>query len=77
MGANIEIDESSLTIKGPNKLKGTTIDPHNDHRIAMACAVAALRAEGKTVIQNAECVRKSYPQFFNDLRKLGADVSGW
>ncbi len=77
MGANIEIDESSLTIKGPNKLHGATVDPHNDHRIAMACAVTALRAEGRTTILNAECVRKSYPQFFNDLRKLGADVIGW
>ncbi len=74
MGANITMDESSLTIKGPCKLHGATIDPHNDHRIAMACAIAALGAEGETVIQNAECVRKSYPQFFNDLRKIGVDV---
>ena len=74
MGANITMDESSLTIKGPCKLHGATIDPHNDHRIAMACAIAALGAEGETVIQNSECVRKSYPQFFNDLRKIGVDV---
>jgi 3-phosphoshikimate 1-carboxyvinyltransferase len=40
----------------------------------MACAVAALRAEGETVLQNAECVRKSYPHFFTDLRTLGANV---
>jgi 3-phosphoshikimate 1-carboxyvinyltransferase len=76
MGAEIIMDESSLTIKGPCKLHGAIIDPHNDHRIAMACAVAALHAEGETVIQNAECVRKSYPQFFNDLRTLGVDVVG-
>ena len=44
MGAEIAMDESSLTIKGPCKLHGATIDSHNDHRIAMACAVAALGA---------------------------------
>ncbi len=76
MGAKIDIDQSSLAIKGPSQLCGVEIDPFNDHRIAMSCAVAALRAEGETVIQDAECVRKSYPHFFNDLRKLGADVVG-
>jgi 3-phosphoshikimate 1-carboxyvinyltransferase len=76
MGAQITMDESSLTLKGPCTLHGTTIDPHNDHRIAMACAVAALGASGETRIQDAECVRKSYPKFFHDLRALGADVVG-
>jgi 3-phosphoshikimate 1-carboxyvinyltransferase len=76
MGANITMEESSLTIEGPCKLHGATINPNNDHRVAMACAVAALRAEGRTIIQDAECVRKSYPHFFNDLRVLGVDVIG-
>jgi 3-phosphoshikimate 1-carboxyvinyltransferase len=76
MGASVAMDEDSLTVKGPSRLHGAIIDPHNDHRIAMACAVAALRAEGETVIQNAECVRKSYPHFFTDLRKIGADLDG-
>ncbi len=76
MGAEIEMDESSLTIKGPAKLHGATIESHNDHRIAMACAVAALRAEGETVIQDAECIRKSYPQFFTDVALLEVDVDG-
>ena len=76
MGADIAAEESSLTINGPCNLHGATIDSHNDHRIAMACSVAALRAEGETVIQSAECVRKSYPQFFNDLRTLGVDLVG-
>ncbi len=76
MGAEIIMDESSLTVKGPCELHGATIDPHNDHRIAMACAVAALGASGETRIQDAECVRKSYPRFFSDLRLLGADVVG-
>ena len=76
MGADIEMDESSLTVKGPCKLHGAEIDPHNDHRIAMACTVAALGAEGETKIRDAECVKKSYPRFFNDLSSLGVDVIG-
>ena len=76
MGADITMDESSLTVNGPCNLHGAIIDSHNDHRIAMACAVAALRAEGETVIRDAECVRKSYPLFFNDLRRIGVEVVG-
>jgi 3-phosphoshikimate 1-carboxyvinyltransferase len=76
MGANVNVNEESLTVKGPAKLNGAEIDPHSDHRIAMACAVAALGAEGETLIHNAECVKKSYPTFFIDLRSLGVDVVG-
>jgi 3-phosphoshikimate 1-carboxyvinyltransferase len=76
MGADICVKEDGLTINGSSALHGAAIDPHNDHRIAMACAVAALGAKGKTKIQNVECINKSYPQFFNDLRVLGADVVG-
>jgi len=76
MGADIRVNEDGLTINGGCPLHGATIDPHNDHRIAMACAVAALGAEGKTKIQNVECINKSYPQFFSDLRLLGANVFG-
>ncbi len=76
MGAEIAMDESSLTVKGPCALRGSVVNPHNDHRIAMACAVAALGASGETTIQDAECVRKSYPKFFHDLQVLGADVVG-
>ncbi len=76
MDAEISMDTNSLTIRGPCALRGSSIDPHNDHRIAMACAVAALGASGETMIQDAECVRKSYPKFFHDLRVIGADVSG-
>jgi len=76
MGAEIKVTDDSLVIRGPCPLRGATIDPHNDHRIAMACAVAALGAGGVTRIQNSDCVRKSYPNFFDDLRSLGADVVG-
>jgi len=76
MGADITMGESSLTVKGSCALRGCMVNSHNDHRIAMACAVAALGATGETTIQHAECVRKSYPRFFHDLRVLGADVVG-
>lgn len=76
MGAQITINSDGLIIDGGSPLHGGVIDPHNDHRIAMACAVAALRADGETTIQNSECVRKSYPQFFTHLKQLGADLVG-
>ncbi len=76
MGAEVIVNEDSLTIRGPCAMHGTTIDSHNDHRVAMACAVAALGADGETKIQNSECVNKSYPKFFNDLHLLGANVVG-
>ena len=76
MGAKIEIDSSSLTLHGPAELHGKVVDSHNDHRIAMACAITALGAEGQTIIQNAECVRKSYPEFFTHLKQLGAEIVG-
>ncbi|XHH08404.1 MAG: 3-phosphoshikimate 1-carboxyvinyltransferase [Candidatus Bathyarchaeia archaeon] len=76
MGAEIIMDKDSLTIKGPCKLHGATINPHNDHRIAMSCTVAALQARGETTVENAECVRKSYPSFYNDLASIGAEIVG-
>ncbi len=75
MGAQISVTDDGLTIKG-TPLHGAVIDPHNDHRIAMAAAVAALGAEGKTTIEHAECIRKSYPQFFTHLKQLGVEVVG-
>ena len=76
MGAEIMMKEDSLAIRGPCTMHGATVDPHNDHRIAMACAVAALGASGETKIQNSECVNKSYPMFFDDLLSLGANIVG-
>ena len=76
MGVDIIMDSNGLTIKGGGVLHGAVVDPHNDHRIAMACSVAALGAQGETTILNAECVRKSYPKFFTHLREIGADIVG-
>jgi 3-phosphoshikimate 1-carboxyvinyltransferase len=76
MGVQIKAEKDGLTIQGGTTLHGAVIDPHNDHRIAMACAVAALGAEGKTTITNAECIRKSYPMFFTHLKQIGAEIVG-
>jgi 3-phosphoshikimate 1-carboxyvinyltransferase len=76
MGARIQVTNDTVTVNGPTSLRGTTIDPHNDHRIAMACSIAALGAKGKTIIENAECVKKSYPTFYKDLAKMGVKVHG-
>ncbi len=75
MGADITITDDALTIKG-TALHGAVIDPHNDHRIAMAAAVAALGANGETTVEHAECIRKSYPQFYLHLKQLGVDMVG-
>lgn len=76
MGAEIMMKEDGLVVRGPCVMYGALVDPHNDHRIAMACAVAALGARGETRIQKSECVSKSYPMFFKDLGHLGANVIG-
>ncbi len=69
MNANIKETKDGLIIRKSN-LKGAIIDSHNDHRIAMSCAIAGLNADGETIINNAECVNKSYPSFFEDIEKL-------
>ncbi len=66
------IDGNTLCIQGVKKLQATIIDSYNDHRIAMAAAVGALRANGFVHIMGAECVGKSYPSFFSALATLGA-----
>lgn len=74
MGVEIELNGDIMKIHGNKKLKGAKVDSHNDHRIAMACAIAALGAKGKTAISHAEAVNKSYPEFFKDLKSLGAII---
>lgn len=75
MGITIHLDGDIMRIEGGKGLKGAAVSSRHDHRIAMACAVAALKATGETSIEHAEAVNKSYPDFYNDLRALGAAVS--
>jgi 3-phosphoshikimate 1-carboxyvinyltransferase len=70
MGARIEEHEDGLTVPGGQKLHGAEIDAFGDHRIAMAFAVAALRAEGATCIQGADAATISFPTFFQTLDTL-------
>jgi 3-phosphoshikimate 1-carboxyvinyltransferase len=71
MGAKIEINNDTIRIEGSEKLTGSIIDSHNDHRVAMACSIASLAATGSSIIDQAEAVSKSYPEFFTDLSRLG------
>ncbi len=70
MNADIEEKEDGFIVNGPKKLKGAICNSYNDHRIAMSLAVAALLAEGKTVIKNSECIDISFPGFVKTLQKL-------
>ena len=72
MGAQVEEFEDGLKIPGGQTLHGAELDSFDDHRIAMAFAIAALRAEGETVIQGAEAAAISYPAFFETLEGLTA-----
>ncbi len=75
MGVRIELNDDTMIIHGGNRVKGANVHSRHDHRIAMACAIADLKAEGETVIEEAQAIKKSYPDFYDDLEKLGADVS--
>ena len=72
MGAEVAEFEDGLDVPGGQTLHGATIDSGGDHRIAMAFSVAALRAEGETLIQGAESAAISFPEFF-DLLDLVAE----
>lgn len=73
IGAKLKVEGDCMVIEG-SKILGGTIDPHNDHRIAMAGGLAGMMSEKGVKIKNPECVSKSYPGFFEDLQKIGADV---
>lgn len=70
LGIAIDIQDDKMIIKGGSEIRTAIVNSHNDHRIAMAGAVLALRAEGDITIDGAEAVNKSYPDFYNDLAKL-------
>ncbi len=74
MGVELTLQEDTMLIKGGNRLKSATVYSHHDHRIAMACAVAALKSEGEVIIEEAEAINKSYPEFYDHLQKLGAGL---
>lgn len=73
LGGQVEERSDGLIIDGGRALTGGTVNGVNDHRIVMAAAVAATAAQGDVIITDAQAVAKSYPSFFEELRRLG----GW
>jgi 3-phosphoshikimate 1-carboxyvinyltransferase len=69
LGIRIKVFEDRMEIDG-GKTRGGTVDSHNDHRIAMACAIAGIAGEGDVIIERPACVSKSYPSFFEDLNSV-------
>lgn len=71
LGARIDALDDGFVIEGPTRLHGGRVRSHGDHRLAMALCVAALVADGCVVVEDTECVRDSYPTFFEQLRSVG------
>jgi len=74
LGIRIELDQDKMMVHGGTGIHGAEVFSQHDHRIAMACGVAALTADGPITITDAEAVNKSYTDFFNHLMHLGAKV---
>ena len=70
LGGQAEEQEAGLVIRGRARLDGGTADPWNDHRIAMAAAVAACACRRPVTVTGSQCVAKSYPQFWEDFQQL-------
>lgn len=74
LGAEVEMGDDYLVIHGPNKFVGNTCDSFNDHRIAMSLAIAGTVSESSVIIEGAEAINKSYPDFYKDLESLGVKI---
>lgn len=70
MGITIKLQDDLMLVEGGTGVIGAQVHSHHDHRIAMACAVAGLKASGPTIIEEAEAINKSYPEFYKHLNKL-------
>ncbi len=77
LGANIEEGYDSLTIKGVEFLNGGIVDSWNDHRIAMALAIAATKCKEPLILTGWKSVEKSYPKFWEDYRSVGGEAFEW
>ena len=74
MGIKITLQDDLMLVEGGNGVNGAAVHSHHDHRIAMACAVAGLKANGVTTIEEAEAINKSYPDFYADMKRLNVSV---
>jgi len=75
LGAAIEERPDGFRIVGPQRLRGAVVQGHDDHRVAMALAVAGLVADGETVIEDAACAHDSFPGFVETMQALGAEMA--
>ncbi len=75
LGATIDEHPDGFSVTGPQPLRGAVVDSHDDHRVGMSLAIAALLAEGETVIQDAGCIHDSFPGFETTLAHLGVDLA--
>jgi 3-phosphoshikimate 1-carboxyvinyltransferase len=73
MGINIDLVGDRMLVRG-SVVRGARVHSRHDHRIAMACAVAALRADGEVTIEDAQAIDKSYPDFYRDLQRLDGKI---
>lgn len=76
LGIQVDLDGEFMRVRGGCGLASAHVSSHGDHRIAMACAVAALKGRGPVRISGAEAVDKSYPEFWDHIRELGAVLAG-
>lgn len=74
LGGDVWEYPDSMNFNGIDKFNGAVVDSHNDHRVAMALAMASLKCDGDIKILNAECVSKSYPNFWEVFESLGGEV---
>jgi 3-phosphoshikimate 1-carboxyvinyltransferase len=75
LGIKIEFQEDKMVIHGQSSIAGGSVISHHDHRIAMCLGIAGLFANSPVIIQDAEVVAKSYPNFWNDLKELSLPCS--
>lgn len=75
LGADIIEHEESLTINGVDSLNGGYVDSFKDHRISMSLAITSSRCKDDIIIKDYMCVKKSYPHFYEDFKKLGGEIN--
>ena len=76
MGIAIDLAGDNMLVRG-GAVKGARVHARHDHRIAMACAVAALRADRELIIEDAQAIDKSYPDFYRDLQQMGGEIKSF
>ncbi|MFA6127315.1 MAG: 3-phosphoshikimate 1-carboxyvinyltransferase [Bacteroidales bacterium] len=75
LGISMRIEGNNLYVTGPSLMKAGEVDSHGDHRIAMAAATVAMVARTPVKINGAECIAKSYPGFYQDVKNLGGRIN--